>query len=172
MPGQIIQDNILLGQELLHSLKVKRGRKSLLTLKLDMKKAYDWMEWRFLLSVLRCFGFYERWVGWVEQCISTVSFSIMLNGSPQGFFKPSCGLHQGDPVSPFLFILRAEVLSRLFAQVESCGNMHGIKVARQAPTISHLLFADDLIVFVRANRREAEAIGYFIQIFLLVRPKS
>lgn len=152
MQGRIIQDNILLGQELLHSMKANRGRKGLLALKLDMEKACDQMEWSFLLYILRCLGFCEKWIGWVGQCISTVSFSILLNGTPYGFFKPLRGLRQGDPLSPFLFILGAKVLSRLFAQAEGRGELHGIKVARQSSTISHLLFADDLMVFFRASR--------------------
>lgn len=86
VPGQTIQENVILGQEILHSMKAKSGRKGWSALKIDIEKAYDRMEWRFLLKVLRCFGFSERWVGLVEQCISTVSYLIMLNGLPYGFF--------------------------------------------------------------------------------------
>lgn len=78
--GRTIQENAILGQEVLQSMKHKRGRKGWAALKLDMEKAYNRMKWRFLLKVLRCFRFSEVWVGWIEQCISTVSFSILLNG--------------------------------------------------------------------------------------------
>lgn len=110
---RVIQENIILGQEILHSMKAKRGRKGLAALKLDMAKVYDKMEWGFILQVLRCFRFRKRWIGWVQQSISTVSFSMLLNGSPHRFFSPSQGLRQGDPLYPFLFILGSEVLSRL-----------------------------------------------------------
>lgn len=152
VPGRVIQENIILGQELLHSMKAKRGRKGLAALKLDMAKAYDRMEWGFLIQVMRCFGFRARWIGWVEQCILTVSFSVLLNGFPFGRFSPSQGLRQGDPLSPFLFILGSEVLSRLLLLEEERGFIHCVKVNRAAPSILHLLFADDIMIFVRANR--------------------
>lgn len=88
-----------------------------------------------------------------------VSFSVLLNGSTHGFFKPSRGLRQGDPLSPFLFILASEVLSRLILAAEGTGFLHGVKVSRSAPSISHLLFADDIMIFSRANRQEVAVIG-------------
>lgn len=100
VPGRVIQENIILGQELLHLMKAKRGRKGLAALKLDMTKAYDRMEWGFLIQVLKCFGFGERWIGWVQQCISTISFSVLLNGSPLGLFSPSQGAKAGVPSLP------------------------------------------------------------------------
>lgn len=117
-------------------MKAKHGRKGWLALKLDMEKAYNRMKWDFILKVLMCFRFNEQWVGWVKQFISIVSFSILLNGSSHGFFKPSQGLRQGNPLSPFLFILGAKVLSRLFTRAEEQGFLHGVKVARAAPPIS------------------------------------
>lgn len=82
----------------------------------------------------------------------------MLNGSPYGLFTPQHGLKQVDPLSPFLFILAAEVLMRLLNRAEAQGLLHGIKVARHAPSVSHLMFADDLLVFFHANGREATEI--------------
>lgn len=161
--GRTIQENEIIGQEVLHSMKAKRGRIGLSALKLDMEKAYDQMEWSFLLKVLRAFGFAEKWVGWIEQCITTVSFSVMLNGSPFGFFKPGRGLRQGDPLSPFLFILGSEVLSRMLGRAEYRGLFHGIKVSRQAPSISHLLFADDIMIFSPANVREVNQINLVLE---------
>lgn len=71
----------------------------------------------------------------------------MLNGSPHDFFKPTRGLRHGDPLSPFLFILGSEVLSRLLIQAGASGSIHGVKVLRDAPPITHLLFVDDLMIF-------------------------
>lgn len=158
VPGRSIQENVILGQEVLHTMKTKKGRRGMFALKLDMKKAYDRMEWGFILQVVRAFGFGERWVRWIEQCISAVSFSVMINGSPFGFFKPERGLRQGDPLSPFLFILGAEVLSQMLARAENEWSIFGIKVALRAPPLSHLLFADDLMIFGRAKTREANRI--------------
>jgi hypothetical protein len=124
-----------------------------MAVKLDMEKAFDSMEWGFLLEIMKLLGFSSIWINWIYQCISTSSFSILLDGSPFGFFKPSQGLRQGDPLSPFLFILGSEVLSRLFLKEEQLGNLHGIKIARNSPPISHLLFADDIIIFSKAIER-------------------
>jgi hypothetical protein len=94
----------------------------------------------------------------IEQCISTVSFSILLDGSPFGRFFPQRGLRQGDPLSPFLFIIGLEVLSRLITKEELAGNIHSIKISRHNPSIFHLLYVDDLMVFSRANSSEASSI--------------
>lgn len=90
-----------------------------MAIKIDMAKAFDSMEWSFLLEVFHQAGFKKQWVNWIKECISTVSYSIIINGSPHGFFQPSRGLRQEDPRSPFLFILGTEVLSRLIANKEN-----------------------------------------------------
>lgn len=159
VPGRAIQENIFLCHEILHSIKVKRGRKGLAALKLDMEKAYDRMDWSFILHVQKRFGFCDQWIGWIHQCLSIVSYSVLLNGSAHGLFKPSRGLRQGDPLSPFLLILGSEVLSRMLLAAEGRGAIHGIKVNRSALSISHLLFADDLMIFSQANRQKAFVIG-------------
>jgi hypothetical protein len=104
-------------------------------------------------------GFHPTWVNWIRICVSSVSFSILINGSPFGNFAPSRGLRQGDPLSPFLFILGTEVLSRLFHKQESIGLLQGIQIAKSCPPINHLLFVDDLIVFVKATSTEAIVIS-------------
>ncbi|GLT68149.1 hypothetical protein SLA2020_404070 [Shorea laevis] len=129
-----------------------------MALKLDMEKAFDSMEWNFLLRILSLLGFHPKWINWIHQCISTSSFSIMLDGAPFGNFKPSRGLRQGDPLSPFLFILGSDILSRLIFKEEQKGLLHGIKISSRCPSISHLLFADDVMIFSRANSREATSI--------------
>lgn len=151
VPGRRIQDNIILVNEIMPTLKKKRGRGGLMALKIDIEKAYDKVDWGFLLEIMRCCGFFPFWFQMISQYISTSSFSILLNGSPFCFFKPHRGLRQGDPLSPFLFILVMEGLTRLIAKAKNDNRMHGIKIARQAPPITHLLFADDLMVFFRAN---------------------
>jgi hypothetical protein len=146
VPGCHIQDNSILSHEMFHSLKSKRGRGGLMAVNIDMEKAFDKMEWEFLLTIMEKLGFKPQWINWIILCITTSSFSFLLNGSPFGLFRPSKGLRQGDPLSPFLFILGTEVISRLLHH-----NLQGYKVARGCIPLTHLLFADDLIIFTQAS---------------------
>jgi exonuclease III len=158
VPNRSIQDNSIIAHELLHSFKLKRGKGGFMFLKIDMEKAFDKMEWKLILSIMQSLGFHSTWLQWIESCISSSSFSILLNGSPFGLFSPKRGLKQGDPLSPFLFILGTEVLSRLLLKEERVGNLKGIKIARNCTAINHLLFADDLLLFGKASILEATTI--------------
>lgn len=93
---------------------------------LDIEKAYDHIDWSFLLDVLRKMAFGERWVNWIFWCISSSSFSALSNGSPTRFVRSSRGLKQGNPLSPYLFVLDMEVLSGLIDKAASGGYIFGI----------------------------------------------
>jgi hypothetical protein len=158
VPKRNIQDNTILAHELLHSFKSRRGNGGYMFLKMDMEKAFDRMEWTFILSIMEKLGFNPTWLAWIRLCISSTSFSILLNGSPFGIFSPKRGLRQGDPLSPFLFILGVEVFSRLLFKEERNGSIKGFRIARNVSAIHHLLFADDLIIFGRASVAEVASI--------------
>ncbi|XP_057438408.1 uncharacterized protein LOC130730413 [Lotus japonicus] len=161
VPGRLITYNALVAYECFHFMKKKMsGRNGMMALKLDMSKAYDRVEWPFLRSVLTQIDFPLAWVGLIMDCVTSVQFQVMLNGSPQRPFDPGRGLRQGDPLSPYLFILCGEVFSALIQKEIEASTLHGIKIARPAsiPVISHLLFADDNIVFARATTEEASTV--------------
>ena len=117
LKGRLITDNYIIAHEVIHSFKTKKKSKSM-GIKLDMAKAYDRMEWDILLEVLIAFGFSVSFSKLINECISSVTYSILLNGSPFGNFKTSRGIRQGDPLSPYLFILGVEVLSHMLTTTE------------------------------------------------------
>lgn len=122
--------------------------------KLDLEKVYDHVNWEFLLYLLQRCGFSEKWRRWISFCISFIRFSILVNGSPCGFFQSSWGIRQEDPLSRLLFVLVMEALSRLIDKASGVGLLFGFSVGGVASVplkISHLLFADDTLIFCEAN---------------------
>ena len=132
--GRQITDNVLVAFETMHCINGKRkGKEALMALKLDMSKAYDKVEWRYLEVIMLKLGFSERWISLVLMCISTVSYSVLINGEARGSIVPSRGLRQGDPISPYLFLLCGEGLSAMLRKEEELGNIRDISVCRGAP---------------------------------------
>lgn len=149
--GRLLSDNVLLAKEMFHELW-KCNPSPNLALKLDMAKAYDKVQWPFLLKVLRKMGFSERWLGMIERCINPCWCSILINGSPAGFFKSSRGLQQGDPLSLSLFILAADYLSKALDRTILSNKDLRFCTARYSMGISHLAYADDIVIFTQAKR--------------------
>ncbi|CAA7399339.1 unnamed protein product [Spirodela intermedia] len=113
-----------------------------------MEKAFDRIEWSFLIKVLRCFGFTDDFIDLVDACVRENHFSLLVNGSSTPFFTATRGLRQGDPLSPTLFILVEEVLSRSLTRAINQGLIRPYYSKRGCPIISHSLFADDAILFL------------------------
>ncbi|KAL0373099.1 UNVERIFIED_CONTAM: hypothetical protein Scaly_0991500 [Sesamum calycinum] len=163
VPGRLLSDNVLLAQELIHSLESRRPDANVV-FKLDMAKAYDRVSWEFLYQVLQRKGFPQRWIGLVANAISHCWFSVLVNGEHAGFFHSTRGLRQGDPLSPTLFVLAADYLSRglerLFAAHPT--------MFYQAPgliRVSHLAYADDMMIFTTTCRQNMELLRDFLRAY-------
>lgn len=159
VPGRSITENVLIAFEVIHHMKrMSGGSEGEVALKLDISKAYDRVDLNFLKHRLRSMGFCSRWINWVMLCVTTVSYNVCFNGSSLGPITLRRGLHQGDPLSPYLFLLCVEGLSNSIDQAAGRGVIHGCQISPMAPVITHLLFADDSFLFFRANKEETMAV--------------
>ena len=161
--GRQILDASLRANEVIDAWN-KRGEKGLIC-KLDIEKAYDSINWQFLLKVMEKMGFGSKWLRWMWWCISITKFSVMVNGVPSGFFSSSKGLHQGDPLSLYLFVMGMEVLSILIRRAVEGGFISGCKIQRgrgRAVQVAHLLFADDTIVFCEAKKEHLTNLSWIL----------
>ncbi|KAL0295918.1 UNVERIFIED_CONTAM: hypothetical protein Sangu_3177600 [Sesamum angustifolium] len=150
VPGRSITDNILLAQELMAGYNHKR-LPSRCMIKVDIQKAYDSVEWDFLLEVLKLFNFPHQFIVLINQCVSTASFSVSLNGSIHGFFKGGRGLRQGDPMSPYLFVLVMEIWNLLLRfRINEAADFQYHWKCKDIGLIN-LCFADDVLLFCKAH---------------------
>ena len=163
---RLISDNILIVQEMFHALRTNPSCQSkFVAVKTDMSKAYDRVEWSFLETMMLKMGFDERWIHLIMRCVSTVSYQVLINGEAKGKIVPSRRLRQGDPLSPFLFVLCTDVLISQLKQSEREKNLSGLKITRSSPPVSHLLFADDSLFFCKATQEECSELMRIIDVY-------
>ncbi|GJV90561.1 putative RNA-directed DNA polymerase [Tanacetum coccineum] len=146
VPGRSITDNILLTQELMHNYHLDRGSPRC-AFKVDIQKAYDTVDWNFLRMILHGFGFHDKMVSWIMECVTSTSYSININGSIHGFFKGKRGLRQGDPLSPYLFTLVMEVLTLMLQRKIHESDQFTYHRYCSKLELVNLCFADDLFLF-------------------------
>ncbi|KAK1264427.1 hypothetical protein QJS04_geneDACA014982 [Acorus gramineus] len=149
IPGRLLQNGFMATQECISA--VHRDKHKGIVIKLDFSKAYDNVNWGFLLKLLRMHGFEPNWIRMVEVCISTAKASVLVNGRPCGFFHINKGLRQGDPLSPTLFVVVTNVCSRLMKMAEQEGWIKGLRCSFGGTSISHVQYADDTIIFCEAE---------------------
>ena len=143
--GMQILDSVLIASELFETYN--RLKKPAVMLKLDFHKAFDCVSWSFLDWILIQMNFPPQWRMWISSCVSSAEACVLLNGSPSHPFKLQRGLRQGDPLSPFLFVLVVEVLNLMIEKATSMQHWSGISVCNNGPILTHLQFADDTILF-------------------------
>ncbi|WZZ11232.1 hypothetical protein YC2023_097153 [Brassica napus] len=145
LPGRLLAENVILATDLVNGYNTQaispRGM-----LKVDLRKAFDSVRWDFIIASLRVLAIPEGFISLISECISTASFSVSVNGSSSGYFKSTKGIRQGDPLSPYLFVLAMESLSRLLTSRYADGNINYHPRTEQLQ-ISHLMFADDVMIF-------------------------
>ena len=155
--NRLILDNVLVAFEFMHYLNHKdEGKDNYMSIKLDMSKSFDRVEWKFIHEVMVKMGFAKKWVDLIMNYISSVSYSIIINGEPCGNIIPSRGIRQRDPLSPYLFLLYAESLSTLIHKAARDKQINGIYIGRGYPILTHLFFADDSLLFCKAKVQECQ----------------
>jgi hypothetical protein len=166
IPGCLITNNVLIAYELSHYLMNKRnGNKSFAAVKADMSKAYDRVEWGFLEAMMLKLGFSRRWVKLIMNRVTIVRYQIKINGDFTQQFTPTRGLRQGDPLSPYLFVICADGLSALLMDAEANGKISGVRTCPATPPITHLFFADDSVLLIKANEEEAVALRETLELY-------
>eukprot|EP00253_Pinus_taeda_P005945 PITA_05945 len=160
--GRQIMDGIILTHEIIHSLK--QSKQAGMLLKLDLSKAFDKLSWSYIQHMLKAFGFCSTWVRWIMSLITSTHFSILVNGFPSRPFKPSRGIRQGDPLSPFLFVIMAEGLGRHIKQALHSNQLRGISI-HNSPASSHQQFVDDTMLYGYPLVQEASCLKSLLNDF-------
>lgn len=155
--GRWIAKNQVIVHELLHSFKTRKVKSGFVAIKLDLQKAYDRFNWKFIHIILKNLGFNSVFISWILTCITFVSFQVLVNRGKSDCFNPSRGLRQGR-LSLYLFILGQKVLSRMLDIELSTGNISGAKPCARGPTLMHVMYMDDIFLFSKATRNDTQRI--------------
>lgn len=153
VPGRKGVDNAVIVQKLIHSMSRKKGRGRLVALKIDLEQAYDRLEWSFIRDTLGHFKLANHLISLIMSCVSTSSISILYNGGALESFLPSRGIRQGDPLSPYFFILCMKVLGALITKKCDAKLWDPIKASKGGLAFSHLFF-----LYAKADRKNCMAI--------------
>ena len=143
--GRYILESVVVAHEFVHS--IHKSKEPGVILKLDYEKAYDRVSWDFLFEILSSRGFSEKWVSWIKCLVKKGSVGVNLNGEESSYFKPRKGLRQGDPISPLLFNLVGDVLTKIWMKAARAGQVKGLLLNFKEGGVVSLQYADDTIVF-------------------------
>lgn len=158
IPGRGTKDNAIVAQEVVHYMHHSKSTKGTIAFKIDLEKAYDGLSWDFLKHTLRCFGIPGSIVSLIMWCVKSSNLSILWNGEKLQPFKPTRGLHQGDPLSPYLFVFCMEMLALNVQYKVNQGVWKPIHVSRGGPGILHLFLTDDVLLFCQATVTQVQVV--------------
>ncbi|XP_057779536.1 uncharacterized protein LOC130998119 [Salvia miltiorrhiza] len=162
--GRSIHDCIMLGSEGFCCMN-RTGRRSNMACKIDIHKAFDTMSWDFIFQVLRVNGYHERFIRWISIIFTSARISILYNGQLSGYFACSRGVRQGDPLSPILFGIAEDVLSHLFLNCVRSQHLVPMDFSRGSVFPTHLFYADDILIFCKATRKNARKIKEILDFY-------
>lgn len=162
--GRNISDCICVASEAVNMLD-NRSFGGNLSIKFDIRKAFDTLDWFFLIKVLKCFGFAENFCTWIGVILDSAKLSISINGHSSGYFSCSRGVRQGDPLSPLLFCLAEEVLRRGISSLVAAGKIVSMSSTTGYATPSHILYADDVLVFCKGTKKGLNSLMHLFHLY-------
>ncbi|KAK1293300.1 hypothetical protein QJS10_CPB17g00786 [Acorus calamus] len=166
IPGRGLQEGFAISQEIIANLH--KDKRSGIILKLDFAKAYDHVKWDFLLQVMTLHGFSANWTRMIKMCVGSAMALVSINGSICGFFHINRGLRQGDPLSPMLFSLVANVLSRMCLKAERASWIAGLPCSNRGTPVTHLQYADDTMVFAEPEEDVLGGYKFILSCFAIL----
>ena len=175
VPGRKGVDNAIIFQEIIHTMSKKKGRSGLMAIKINLEKAYDWLECSFIRDTFSLFNFSSQLISLIMSCVLTSSIFILCSGGALEFFLPSKSIRRGDSISPYLFILCMEVLGVFITEKNNSKLWNPVKVSQGGLAFSLFFFflANDLVLFAKADRKNCmgvrDVLGCLLQ---LIRAKS
>ena len=166
--GRRISDNIIIAQEITHSFSLKSWNHNAFMLKIDLAKAFDRLEWNFIVAALTRKGLHGHFINLVHACISSPTFLVLINGQPSHKFISFRGIRQGCPMSPYLFVIAINELSLALNEALAAHHLQGISLGPNCPPIHSLLFVDDFLVCGQASLQEAHSMAQIINNFCAI----
>lgn len=165
VPRRNIHENIIIAQEMIHSLMKAKGKKKNFVIKVDLSKAYDKLHWNFILNVLSKIGIPDQMKNVIMRAVTSVETNFKWNGARGEYFRPQHGIIQGDPISLYLFVMCIDSLSYMISQAVNEGHCRAFRDGRNGTTISHLMFADDLLLFRESSEKQIKCVMHTLDTF-------
>lgn len=151
--------------EVIHTMRARKTGKKLMMIKLDLEKAYDRLSWVFLKDTLESIGLLSNWVELIMNCTQSNELHFLWNGTKAGTIKPSRGIRQGDLLSSYLFVLCIEQLRHMILDSIHEGNWKPITICRGGPSLLHLMFTDNVVLFAEASLEQIKIIKHCLDSF-------